>query len=104
MSDLQQMLIEELRKMDDLEDRPSPVSGGVALFYRGKEFAHFHNGNELDIRLTAKVIEAQGLSHPVDSIHHPNRSLNSPWIELRFKSPRDFAKIQKLVTLAIAKL
>lgn len=104
MSNLQSLLLKELRKIDGLEDRPSPVSGGVALFYQGKEFAHFHNENELDIRLTAKVIKAQGLSHPIDSTYHAKRSPKSPWIEIRFNSSSDFANLRKLVTLAVAEL
>ena len=49
----------------------------------GKEFAHFHNDNEIDIRLIKNIISEQNLSHPVNSKNHPNRSKNWPWIELR---------------------
>jgi len=48
-----------LRKLDDVEGvtvQPSPVAGGTALFFRGKDFAHFHHDTELDLRLTKKVI------------------------------------------------
>lgn len=104
MSSMRLSLIQELRKIDGLEDRPSPVSGGVALFYQGKEFAHFHNENELDLRLTAKVVKAQGLSHPIDSTYHPGRSPKSPWIEVRFEKVSDIARILKLVKLAVEQL
>jgi hypothetical protein len=87
-----------------VEDKPSPVAGGTALFYRGKEFAHFHNDNELDLRLTKSVILAQGLTHPSVSIHHPTRSLSSPWIEVRFTAAQDIAHVVRLVKLAVAKL
>ena len=86
MDNLKAKLLDELRKIDGVEDRPSPVSGGSALFYRGIPFAHFHNENELDLRLTKKVIKRLGLSHPTGSLHHPDRSPNSPWIEVRFNS------------------
>ncbi|MEO8002468.1 MAG: luciferase family protein [Arenimonas sp.] len=104
MLNLKARLLEELQKIDGIEDRPSPVSGGSALFYKGKEFAHFHNANELDLRLTSKVIKAQGLSHPEDSLHHPSRSRNSPWIELRFTTTNDMKKLAALVKLAVAEL
>ena len=104
MDNLKAKLLIELRKIDGVEDRPSPVAGGSALFYNGKEFAHFHNENELDLRLTKKVIKTLGLSHPADSHIHPNRSANSPWIEVRFNNADDIEYVSKLVKLAVAQL
>ena len=104
MADLKARLIAELRKIEGMEDRPSAVAGGTALFYRGKELAHFHNGNELDLRLTRKVISALGLEHPRDSVHHPNRSRNSPWIEIRFNDARETTMLVSLVRRAAAEL
>lgn len=104
MSDLKSALIKDLRMIDGLEDRPSPVSGGSALFYHGKEFAHFHNDNELDLRLTARVIKAEGLLHPSGSIFHPVRSGKSPWIEVRFHNAMELLEVTRLVQLAIKEL
>ena len=104
MSDLKTKLIHELRKIDGVEDKPWPMAGGPELCYRGKSFGHFHNGNELDLRLTKKVIKRLGLSHPPDSVCHPKRSPNSPYFEVRFNSPGDFDNVIKLVSLAIAEL
>ncbi len=61
MDKLKADLLTELRKIAGIEDRPSPVSGGSALFYNGQAFAHFHNDNELDLRLTKRVIKTLGL-------------------------------------------
>jgi len=104
MTDLKTELLQELRKIDGVEDRPSPVSGGSALFYHDKPFAHFHSENELDLRLTKKIIKKLGLSHPPDSVHHPNRSPNSAWIEVRFASTNEIDNVLKLVRLAVAEL
>ena len=104
MTTLKTQLLDELRVINGVEDRPSPVAGGTALFYFGKEFAHFHNDNELDLRLTKSVIQAEGLSHPAGSINHPTRSLSSPWIEVRFTTSEDIAHVARLVKLAVAKL
>jgi hypothetical protein len=104
MSNLKTKLIDELRKIDGVEDRPSPVAGGTALFYHGKEFAHFDNENELDLRLTKKVIKRLGMTHPTDSKRHPNRSPNFPWIVIRFNDPGDIENISRLVKLAVAEL
>ena len=104
MRSLKAELVTELRKIAGVEDRPSPVSGGSALFYNGEAFAHFHHDNELDLRLTKKVIKTLGLSHPTGSTHHPSRSQNSAWIEVRFNKSADIEKVSKLVKLAVAEL
>ena len=104
MNTLKTQLLSALAKIDGVEDRPSPVAGGSALFYFGKEFAHFHSDNELDLRLTKKVIRAQQLAHPSGSIQHPTRSPSSPWIEVRFTTSKDVARAVELVRLAIAQL
>jgi hypothetical protein len=104
MDQLKEALLLELHKFDGVQDRPSPVSGGTALFYFDKEFAHFHDANELDLRLTKRQIQLLGLSHPRGSVHHPTRSPNSPWIEIRFQTADDIAHVKKLVGIAIAQL
>lgn len=104
MEQLKTTLLVELRNIPGVEDRPSPVSGGTALFYLGKEFAHFHHANELDLRLTKTVIHQLGLKHPPGSIQHPNRSPNSAWIEVRFFSEDDILQVTELVKIAVTKL
>jgi hypothetical protein len=102
--DQKTQLLEEVRSIEGLEERPSPVSGGSALFYHGREFAHFHNANELDLRLTKTVIHSLGLIHPPNSVQHPGRSPNSPWIELRFNSEEEVKKVAALISVAVTKL
>jgi Family of unknown function (DUF5519) len=101
---LKQKLLQLLASVEGLTAEPSPVAGGTALFYRGREFAHFHNDHELDLRLTSKVIRSLGLSHPAGSVHHPNRSASSPWIEVRFQSDSEVERAAELVRLAVAQL
>ena len=104
MENLKSKLIAAVQKIDGVEDRPSPVAGGSSLFFRGKEFAHFHDDNELDLRLTKKLIKAEALLHPKDSLHHPARAAGSPWIELRFSSIEDVGMVARLVQLATKEL
>ena len=104
MPSLKQQLLALLAPIEGLEARPSPVAGGTALFYRGKEFAHFHGDQEIDLRLTKKVIRSLGLSHPPQSEHHPTRAAGSPWIEIRFQTADEVARVAGLVKLAIAQL
>jgi Family of unknown function (DUF5519) len=99
-----QKLLQLLASVEGLTAEPSPVAGGTALFFRGREFAHFHNDQELDLRLTSKVIRSLGLSHPSGSVHHPTRSRSSPWIEVRFQSDSEVERAAELVKLAVAQL
>ncbi len=101
---LKQELLKALASIEGLTAEPSAVSGGIALFFRGCEFAHFHNDNELDLRLTKKVIQAQGIAHPTDSTHDPDRSPSSPWIEVRFTKESEVERTAELIKLAIAQL
>ena len=104
MTVFKQQLLQLLASVEGVTVEPSPVAGGTALFFRGREFAHFHHDNELDLRLTKKVILSLGLSHPVGSVHHPVRAAGSPWIEVRFNSEREVQRAAELVELAVAQL
>lgn len=99
--------IELLRKLEAIEGviaKPSSVAGGTALFFRGREFGHFHHDRELDLRLTKKVIQAMALKHPEGSVHHPSRSVSSPWIEVRYEDAAGVQQAVELVCVAIKQL
>lgn len=104
MSNLKETLLELLEPIAGFEARPSEVAGGTALFYKGKEFAHFHHDNEIDMRLTRKIIKSRGLSHPSGSAHHPTRAASSQWIELRFHTEAEVRHVAELARVAIAQL
>jgi hypothetical protein len=99
-----QDLLALLASIEGFEAQPSKVAGGTALFYQGKEFAHFHHDNEIDLRLTKKVIQQLGLVHPAGSMQHPARSSGSPWIEVQFHNREDVLRAAELVRVAIAQL
>lgn len=101
---LKQQLLAQLSQIEGLQALPSKVAGGMALHYRGKEFAHFHNDQEIDLRLTRPLIKALGLVHPPRSAFHPQRSASSQWIELRFHKPADVQQVAELVRRAMARL
>ncbi|WP_087461673.1 luciferase domain-containing protein [Oleiphilus messinensis] len=101
MPSLKEKLIAEVEKIPGLRNMASPVAGGSALHYHDKEFAHFHNDNELDLRLTKKLIQQENLIHPPDSFVHPKRSPNSPWIELRFNTDAEMNEVVRLVKLGV---
>lgn len=104
MASLKQTLLAELNHISGLEARPSHVAGGTALFYQGKEFAHFHHDKEIDLRLTRKVIKSLGLVRPPHSAQHPTRSASSQWIEIEFHTEEEVRQVVQLVKTAIAQL
>ena len=104
MAPLKHKLLASLAEIEGFTAEPSKVAGGTALFFRGKEFAHFHHDNEIDLRLTRKVIKDFDLSHPPRSAIHPTRSSSSQWIELGFHSDEDVLRVAHLVRLAIGQL
>lgn len=102
MSSLKHQLLSCLASIEGFEAQPSKVAGGTALFFRGKEFAHFHDDHEIDLRLTRKLIKSLGLSHPERSQRHPTRAPSSQWIEVRFRTPAEVQRVAELVKLAMA--
>lgn len=101
MAKLKSELLTRLEKIAGLEHKPSKVAGGTAVFYKGKEIAHFHHNNEIDVRLTKKVIKTEGLTHPEGSKFHHHRSPSSEWIELRFRRQEHLDEVVRLFKLAL---
>ena len=101
---LKQNLLQLLQGIEQLHALPSKVAGGTALFYKGKEFAHFHNDNEIDLRLTKTLIKSLGLSHPPRTAFHPTRAASSNWIEVRFHTREEVTAAAELVRQAVSKL
>ena len=101
MAKLRNDLVKRLSRIPGLEDRPSKVAGGSAIFFNDREIAHFHHDSEIDVRLTKKVIRREGLAHPSDSKIHHHRSPASEWIEIRFKNSKDVREVVRLFKLAL---
>jgi hypothetical protein len=102
MSVLRKQLSQRLRRLG-IEERawPGRDDGFASLLFRGKEFAHFHSHDELDIRLGRDVIKREKLVHLLDSTVHPDRSVQSAWYEMRFRSAADVDEALRLVRLAV---
>ena len=80
------------------ELRPSRFDDGPAFSVGRREVAHFHAGNELDIRLTRKVISAQRAVLAADK--RATLRGSSDCFEFRFPRRADLARAQELVKLA----
>lgn len=53
--------------------------------------------------LTKTVIKEMGSHHPPGSVHHPTRSQNSAWIEIRMSNAADVTRAVELIRHAILK-
>lgn len=104
MVSLKKKLVAQLEKVSGIEHVPYPDrdDGFSGLNIQGKEIAHFHNFNELDLKLGKKLIKREGLTHYSDSKNHPNRGINSQYIELRFNNQAELNEVVRLVKLLIA--
>jgi hypothetical protein len=103
MPRLQDVLISRLVELGvEHVSYPDRDDGFCGLRFNGREIAHFHSFNELDLRLTKKLILSEGLGHPPDSTVHPKRGAGSHWIELRFNRGNDLDEVVRVVQLAMA--
>src|SRR5262245_10452204 len=105
MNSLRRRLNQRLHEIG-IEERawPERDDGFASLFYRGKEFAHFHTDSEIDIRLGKDVIRRERLVHPSDSVVHPGRSKSSPWYEMKISCVSDIDEAVRLIRIAIGAL
>jgi hypothetical protein len=96
------------RKLQELgvEERawPGRDDGFASLLFNGKEFAHFHGQDELDIKLGKDVIKRERLKPLANSTVHPDRAAGSAWHEMRFADAAGVAEALRLVQLAITSL
>lgn len=72
----------------------------ICVTYGGKEVGHFHGADVIDLRLSPKIIRAEGLTRDVTQEIHPDRSPNSRWIGVRFASQDDVDRVLRLVQRA----
>ena len=101
MPKLKSELVKRLEEIKGLRHQPWPDrdDGFSSISFEGKEIGHFHNFNEIDLRLGKTLIKSEGLQHYPDSIKHPKRSPNSQFIEIRFRKKADLDKIVRVVRL-----
>ncbi|MEM7241951.1 MAG: luciferase family protein [Pseudomonadota bacterium] len=99
-SDLEERLV----ALDGISIAPWKDTQLITVRFRGKEFAHFHGDDILDIRLSQKIIREEQLSRDVSLKIHPNRSKNSIWIGVAFTNEAEVDHLVHLVKLSCASL
>ena len=67
-------LLEQLRELPDVEERPSQFHGEPAFWIDGREFVHFHGDGWIEVRLTGKVIGR------LDDERAMRRTRTSDWV------------------------
>ena len=105
MHALRSRLSSKLRDLS-VEERawPGRDDGFASLHYKGKEFAHFHDWTEVDIRLGKNTIKRERLVRSLHSKVHPDRPDSSPWYEMTLSSAADVEEAVRLIKIAIQEL
>ena len=100
---LKKLLVEKVQRIPGVSHKPWPErdDGFSTLHFQDREIGHFHNFNEIDLRLGRKLINREKLEHYPDSTNHPNRSVNSVFIERRFADTDAVEDIVRLIKLAV---
>ncbi|MFK7965485.1 MAG: luciferase family protein [Burkholderiaceae bacterium] len=102
MAELRRRLISKLEGIPGIEVRRwKPDADFTVIEYHGKEVAHFHGNNELDVRLSKEIVKRDGLTHATNRIGHPDRKNGGRWLITRFTRDRHLDEMVRLVKLAI---
>jgi len=102
MAELRKKLIKELEKLPDIDVHLwKPDHHLVVVDYKGKEVAHFHGNNELDIRLSPQIVKRDGLQHAENRIGHLNRKNGGRWLVVRFTRQTHLPEMIRLIKMAI---
>ena len=106
MSKFKESLTKKILSVSGVSEKfwPNENGGFTSFIFKDVDFAHYHPTDEIDLRLTKKVIASEGLSHPQDSTVHPKRAKGSPWIELRFSSAKEVNEVFRMVKIAIGQI
>ncbi|MFK7893328.1 MAG: luciferase family protein [Granulosicoccus sp.] len=102
MAELRRKLIRELEKNPDIDVHLwKPDSDLTVIDYKGKEIAHFHGNNELDIRLSREIVKRDGLTHDTKRVGHLNRKNGGRWLIVCFTRSGHLPEMMRLLKLAI---
>ena len=102
MAKLRKMLVQELERIPGIDIHLwRPDRDFVVIDYKGKEVAHFHGINELDIRLSPEFVKREGLVHASNRVGHPNRKNGGTWLIVRFTRESHLSEMIRLVKIAI---
>ncbi len=103
MAKLRKILITELEKIPGIDVHLwTPERDFMVIDYKGKEVAHFHGNNEIDIRLSPEFVKREGLTHAPNRVGHPNRKNGGTWLIVRFTREGHLVEILRLVKVAIS--
>lgn len=100
MPDLRDELVRRLTALPGVSVAFYKDTDLLCVFHNHKEIAHFQNEQEIDIRLTPKIIQQNGLHPPPNTTSHLDRPTRSRWIVQSFAQPEMLDEIVSLVRLA----
>ena len=87
--------------IDGVIESPGNFTDDDAFWVNGKDIAHFHGKNAIELRLTKAEISARR-SELRDDPRFELRRGTSDWITVRYASLRDVALVLELAKIAVA--
>jgi len=102
VAELRRRLVKELEKLPGVDVHLWKLDHDpMVVDYKGKEVAHFHGNNELDVRLSPQIVKREGLTHAADRIGHFDRKNGGRWLVVRFTRQSHLPEMVRLVKMAI---
>ena len=102
MAKLRKLLIADLEKIPGIDVHLwKPDRDFMVIDYKGKEVAHFHGNNELDVRLSPEIVKRDGLTQASNRIGHLDRKNGGTWLVVRFTRESHLAEMVRLIKMAI---
>ena len=91
----------ELRKLPEITVGLWKDTDLMCVFYRGKELAHFHDHEEIDVRLSQGFMKREKIEALTDSKYHPDRPSKSRWTQIRFQTQEETERLLGQLTRLI---
>lgn len=102
MAQLRKQLISNLEQIPGVQVQLwRPDSELMVVNFKGKEVAHFHGNNEIDIRLSKEIVKRDQLTHDPNRIGHRDRKNGGRWLVVRFTRKQHLPEMERLVRMAI---
>jgi len=97
---LRAQLERQIANLPGVEERPSRYGHGRSFAAGGREIAHFHGDERLDVRLTRAEIRARKRAGGLDG-RLMSRGSSSDWVEIRIVGAPDVAFALSVVEEAV---
>ena len=98
-TNLTELIRKEILSWEGVSEKKSSYSFVKAFFVNGKEFAHFHSENEMDVNSFAKVPESFFKNKNIKENHYSGN-----WFIYIFETEKDVEELLELIKQSFEKV